>query len=136
MRAAPDGERALVRRTIAEPRGESPRERRAQEVHLERAVKTLDEALELEAKSPYGNATSVFTTRGAVARYVAERATTGMIGVNIGVPVPREPLRFGGTKASRFGQGDITGSGGVELWTSLKKITTKWALQPDQNWMS
>ncbi|MEZ4230446.1 MAG: CoA-acylating methylmalonate-semialdehyde dehydrogenase [Polyangiaceae bacterium] len=99
-------------------------------------VKTLDEALELEAKSPYGNATSVFTTRGAVARYVAERATTGMIGVNIGVPVPREPFSFGGTKASRFGQGDITGSGGVELWTSLKKITTKWALQPDQNWMS
>ena len=59
-----------------------------------------------------------------------------MIGVNIGVPVPREPFSFGGTKASRFGQGDITGSGGVELWTSLKKITTKWALQPDQNWMS
>jgi malonate-semialdehyde dehydrogenase (acetylating)/methylmalonate-semialdehyde dehydrogenase len=99
-------------------------------------AKTLDEALAFESESEYGNATSVFTTRGAVARYVAERASTGMVGVNIGVPVPREPFSFGGTKASRFGAGDITGRGGVELWTQLKKITTKWALQPDANWMS
>jgi malonate-semialdehyde dehydrogenase (acetylating)/methylmalonate-semialdehyde dehydrogenase len=99
-------------------------------------VRTLDEALALDAASTYGNATSVFTTSGAVARYVAERAPSGMVGVNIGVPVPREPFSFGGTKASRFGAGDITGKGGVELWTYLKKITTKWALQPDATWMS
>ena len=59
-----------------------------------------------------------------------------MVGVNIGVPVPREPFSFGGNKDSRFGAGDITGRGGVELWTHLKKVTTKWALQPDANWMS
>jgi len=99
-------------------------------------VRTLDEALALQSTTPYGNAASVFTTRGDVARYVAERAPTGMIGVNIGVPVPREPFSFGGAKASRFGQGDMTGAGGVELWSRVKKITTKWALQPDANWMS
>jgi malonate-semialdehyde dehydrogenase (acetylating)/methylmalonate-semialdehyde dehydrogenase len=99
-------------------------------------VKTLDEALALSERNPYGNATSVFTTNGAVARYVAERAQSGMVGVNIGVPVPREPFSFGGTKASRFGSGDITGRGGVELWTHLKKITSKWAVQPDATWMS
>ncbi len=98
-------------------------------------VKSLDEALALSDRNPYGNATSVFTTNGAVARYVAERAQSGMVGVNIGVPVPREPFSFGGTKASRFGAGDITGRGGVELWTHLKKITTKWAVQPDATWM-
>jgi malonate-semialdehyde dehydrogenase (acetylating)/methylmalonate-semialdehyde dehydrogenase len=59
-----------------------------------------------------------------------------MVGVNIGVPVPREPFSFGGAKDSKFGEGDITGWGGVELWTRLKKITTKWSLQPDQTWMS
>ena len=78
----------------------------------------------------------MFTTRGAVARAVAERATAGMIGINIGVPVPREPFSFGGTKTSRFGQGDMTGRGAVELWTQLKKITSKWALQSDASWMS
>jgi malonate-semialdehyde dehydrogenase (acetylating)/methylmalonate-semialdehyde dehydrogenase len=99
-------------------------------------VKTVDEALAIEAKSGYGNACSVFTSRGAVARAVAERATAGMVGVNIGVPVPREPFSFGGTKQSRFGAGDLTGAGGVELWTQLKKITSKWSAQSDASWMS
>ncbi len=99
-------------------------------------VKTLSEALALDAKSPFGNATSVFTTSGAVARQVARHASSGMVGVNIGVPVPREPFSFGGTKESKFGQGDITGASSLDFWTNLKKITTKWAPQADQNWMS
>jgi malonate-semialdehyde dehydrogenase (acetylating)/methylmalonate-semialdehyde dehydrogenase len=99
-------------------------------------VHTLDEALELEGASPFGNATTVFTTSGRVARYVAERATSGMVGINVGVPVPRDPFSFGGTKESKFGHGDVTGPGGVELWTQLKKITTKWAFSPGGNWMS
>ena len=99
-------------------------------------VNTLDEALSLDAASPYGNATSVFTTSGSVARIVSERSRSGMIGINIGVPVPREPFSFGGTKESKFGCGDITGSGGVEFWSSRKKITSKWAVQSDKNWMS
>jgi malonate-semialdehyde dehydrogenase (acetylating)/methylmalonate-semialdehyde dehydrogenase len=99
-------------------------------------VRTLDEALAVDLGSPYGNATSVFTTSGAVARYVGERARSGMIGVNVGVPVPRDPFSFGGTRDSKLGHGDITGQGGVEFWSTLKKITTKWALQPDATWMS
>lgn len=99
-------------------------------------VHTLDEALALEQKNPYGNATSIFTSSGAVARYVSERSQSGMIGVNVGVPVPREPFSFGGTRSSKFGHGDITGPSAVEFWSNLKKITTKWALQPDATWMS
>ena len=99
-------------------------------------VDTLEQAVALEANSGYGNAASVFTTQGAVARYVTERVGAGMVGVNIGVPVPREPFSFGGTRTSRFGHGDITGQGGVELWSYLKKITTKWQMQSDLNWMS
>ncbi len=98
-------------------------------------VKTLEEAMALERQSPYGNATSVFTQSGAAARFVGERSTSGMIGVNIGVPVPREPFSFGGTKRSRFGHGDITGAGGVEFWSQLKKVTTKWS-EGDGGWMS
>ena len=99
-------------------------------------VDTLDEALALERATPFGNAASIFTSSGAAARYVAERATSGMVGVNVGVPVPRDPFSFGGTKESRFGQGDITGPGAIELWTYLKKITTRWAPSPDASWMS
>ena len=99
-------------------------------------VKNLEEAMALERASAYGNACVVFTSSGGVARYVAENATAGMIGVNIGVPVPREPFSFGGTKDSKFGVGDITGVGGVEFWSQRKKVTSKWALQSDKNWMS
>ncbi|MEZ4336517.1 MAG: CoA-acylating methylmalonate-semialdehyde dehydrogenase [Sandaracinaceae bacterium] len=99
-------------------------------------VKTIQEAVALQSKSPFGNAYSVFTTRGATARYVIENSEAAMVGVNIGVPVPREPFSFGGTKDSKFGSHDMTGWGGVELWSKTKKITSKWALQPDVTWMS
>ena len=67
---------------------------------------------------------------------MTERATSGMIGVNVGVPVPRDPFSFGGTRDSKLGHGDITGRARSRFWSDLKKITTKWTLQPDANWMS
>jgi malonate-semialdehyde dehydrogenase (acetylating)/methylmalonate-semialdehyde dehydrogenase len=99
-------------------------------------VDTMEQAMALDRASPYGNATSVFTASGAVARYVAERSTSGMIGVNVGVPVPRDPFSFGGSKESKFGSGDITGPGSLDLWSQWKKITTRWAVSTDANWMS
>lgn len=99
-------------------------------------VKNLSEAMALEGKSNFGNATSVFTTSGAVAKFVAENATNGMIGINIGVPVPREPFSFGGSKESKFGACDITGESSLEFWSQKKKITTKWSEQIDGSWMS
>jgi len=98
--------------------------------------KTIDEAIKIENSSTYGNAAAVFTQSGGLARYVAERASAGMIGVNIGVPVPREPFSFGGWNESKFGVGDITGKSSIELWTKLKKITTKWNPESRTNWMS
>lgn len=97
---------------------------------------TVDEALAIENASPYGNAASVFTQSGGLARYVADRTSAGMIGVNVGVPVPREPFSFGGWNESKFGVGDITGKSSIEFWTKLKKITTKWNPEARTNWMS
>ena len=87
----------------------------------------VDQALAIENASAYGNAAAVFTESGAVARYVTERASAGMVGVNVGVPVPREPFSFGGWNESKFGAGDITGRGSIEFWTRAKKTTTKWS---------
>ena len=99
-------------------------------------VDTLDEALAIENASPYGNAASVFTQNGGYARYVIDRASAGMIGVNVGVPVPREPFSFGGWNESKFGVGDITGKSSIEFWTRLKKSTVKWNPEAGVNWMS
>ena len=97
---------------------------------------TVDEALAIENANPYGNAASVFTQNGAVARYIIDHASAGMIGVNVGVPVPREPFSFGGWNESKFGVGDITGKSSIEFWTKLKKSTIKWNAEAGVNWMS
>lgn len=99
-------------------------------------AKDLDEAIEIENSSDYGNAAAVFTQSGGLARYVMEKASAGMIGVNIGVPVPREPFSFGGWNESKFGTCDITGKSSIEFWTQLKKTTTKWNPEARTNWMS
>jgi malonate-semialdehyde dehydrogenase (acetylating)/methylmalonate-semialdehyde dehydrogenase len=97
---------------------------------------TVDEALAIENANPYGNAASVFTQNGGMARYIIDRASAGMIGINVGVPVPREPFSFGGWNESKFGVGDITGKSSIEFWTKLKKSTTKWNPEAGVNWMS
>jgi malonate-semialdehyde dehydrogenase (acetylating) / methylmalonate-semialdehyde dehydrogenase len=99
-------------------------------------VGTLEEAIALENANPYGNASSVYTTSGDVAQRVMNEVEAGMCGVNIGVPVPREPFGFGGWNDSLFGHGNITGWDGFLFWTRQRKITSKWSLQKDQTWMS
>jgi len=99
-------------------------------------AKNLDEAIAIENASPYGNAASVFTESGSFAKEVMERASAGMIGVNIGVPVPREPFPFGGWNDSKFGVCDITGKSSIEFWTQNKKTSMKWNPEARTNWMS
>ncbi len=93
-------------------------------------------AMEIENSSEYGNACSVFTNNGALAEKVITMASAGMVGVNVGVPVPREPFSFGGINASKFGHGDITGHHSLDFWSDVKKVTKKWEKQNDSNWMS
>jgi malonate-semialdehyde dehydrogenase (acetylating) / methylmalonate-semialdehyde dehydrogenase len=99
-------------------------------------AKDLDEAIEIENSSNYGNAAAVFTQSGGIAKQVIDRASAGMIGINIGVPVPREPFSFGGWNESKFGVGDITGRSSIEFWTQNKKTTIKWNPEAQTNWMS
>ncbi len=87
---------------------------------------TLESAMKIENENEYGNAAAVFTTSGQVAKTISESASAGMVGINIGVPVPREPYSFGGWNESKFGHGDITGRSGVDFWTNLKKVTARW----------
>lgn len=97
-------------------------------------VKSPEEAIEIENSSPYGNAASIYTQSGGDAEWFAHRFRAGMIGVNIGVPVPREPFSFGGMYGtlSKFGEHDITGEGAMRFFTNRRKITTKW-LRRDYN---
>ncbi len=99
-------------------------------------VDTLDEAIAIENDNAYGNAAAIFTTNGGVARYAIDRFEAGMCGVNIGVPVPREPFAFGGWNDSKIGHGDMTGYDGFKFWTRPRKVTRRWEMASDATWMS
>jgi len=91
-----------------------------------------EEAIQIEKRSPYGNAAAIYTRSGLLAEWFTKRFSVGMVGVNIGIPVPREPFSFGGIGRSRFGmQLDITGEGGVDLFTYRRKVTTRWTESAD-----
>ncbi|MBI5239014.1 MAG: CoA-acylating methylmalonate-semialdehyde dehydrogenase [Elusimicrobia bacterium] len=93
-------------------------------------AQNLTEALSIANSSPYGNGGSIFTQSGRSAEVFCDKIQAGMVGVNVGVPVPREPFSFGGWKDSIVGGGDITGKSAVRFWTKVKKISCKW--NPDR----
>jgi acyl-CoA reductase-like NAD-dependent aldehyde dehydrogenase len=92
-------------------------------------VDSWDAAIAVENNNPYGNAACIYTEKGANAEWFIKRFRAAMLGVNIGIPVPREPFSFGGlygTK-SKFGDCDITGDGAMEFFTNRIKVTSKWS---------
>ncbi len=99
-------------------------------------VDDVSHAIEIENSSEYGNGAAVFTQSGGLAKEISEKLQAGMIGINIGVPVPREPFSFGGMNGSKFGVGDITGKSSIEFWTQIRKVTSKWDAKAAVNWMS
>eukprot|EP00002_Diphylleia_rotans_P036372 TRINITY_DN7_c0_g2_i1.p1 TRINITY_DN7_c0_g2~~TRINITY_DN7_c0_g2_i1.p1 ORF type:complete len:492 (+),score=110.42 TRINITY_DN7_c0_g2_i1:49-1524(+) len=100
------------------------------------ACRDRDEAIAIENSNPYGNAAAIYTSEGGVAEWFTNRFSAGMIGINIGIPVPREPFSFGGINTSKFGDMDITGDGGVEFFTYRRKITSKWAPPEHRTWLN
>jgi len=98
---------------------------------------TWDQAIDIENASPFGNAASIYTTVSAHADYFLHKFHAAMLGVNIGIPVPREPFSFGGLYGtmSKYGDFDITGDGAIEFFTNRIKVTTRWPkpLQHVQN---
>ncbi|MCH1941965.1 aldehyde dehydrogenase family protein [Holdemania massiliensis] len=97
---------------------------------------TLEEAIVYQNCSPYGNGASIFTDTGLYAQKAVLGLSSGMLGVNIGVPVPRDPFSFGGLKGSKFGYGDITGYGSLSFLTTTRKVTTKWNPKDKKDWLS
>ncbi|KAI9207673.1 Aldehyde/histidinol dehydrogenase [Polychytrium aggregatum] len=100
------------------------------------ACDSKEQAIEIENANPYGNAACIYTRDGGVAEWFTKRFGAGMIGVNIGVPVPREPFSFGGINKSSFADSDITGVDALNFFTYKKKVTTKWAPPEEISWLT
>jgi len=89
-------------------------------------VGSLDEAIDLVNRNPYGNGTAIFTSSGGAARRFEERIEVGMVGINVPIPVPMAFYSFGGWKQSLFGDLHMYGTEGIAFYTRTKAITSRW----------
>jgi malonate-semialdehyde dehydrogenase (acetylating) / methylmalonate-semialdehyde dehydrogenase len=89
-------------------------------------VKSFDEGVELMNESEFGNGSVIYTQSGYYAREFTRRSHAGMVGVNVGIPVPLAMFGFTGHKASFFGDLHTMGTDGVRFFTELKSVTSHW----------
>ncbi|MEU7701236.1 CoA-acylating methylmalonate-semialdehyde dehydrogenase [Streptomyces sp. NPDC039028] len=85
-----------------------------------------EEALRLPSEHPYGNGVAIFTRDGDTARDFTRRVETGMVGVNVPIPVPVAYHTFGGWKRSGFGDLNQHGPDAIRFYTRTKTVTSRW----------
>jgi malonate-semialdehyde dehydrogenase (acetylating)/methylmalonate-semialdehyde dehydrogenase len=89
-------------------------------------AETLDDAIDLVNRNPYGNGVALFTSSGGAAARFERDVEIGMVGINVPIPVPAAYFSFGGWKQSLFGDLHVHGMDGVRFYTRGKAITARW----------
>jgi malonate-semialdehyde dehydrogenase (acetylating)/methylmalonate-semialdehyde dehydrogenase len=89
-------------------------------------TESLEDAIALVHRNPYGNAISLYTASGRSAREFRYRAGISMIGVNIGVVAPMAFFPFGGSRGSFYGDLKAQGRDAIEFYTDKRVVISKW----------
>ncbi len=89
-------------------------------------VKDFEEGLALMNASEFANGSVIYTQSGYYAREFAKRTHGGMVGINVGIPVPLGIFGFTGHKNSFFSDLHTMGTDGVRFFTELKSVTAHW----------
>ncbi len=89
-------------------------------------VKDFDEGIALMNRNPFANGSAIFTQNGYYARQFEMLTDAGMVGVNVGIPVPTAYFPFSGNKDSFFGDQHVLGLDGVRFFTRAKTVTKHW----------
>lgn len=89
-------------------------------------VHNFEEGLRVMNANPFANGSVIFTQNGYFAREFVRHTDGGMVGVNVGIPVPVGYFTFSGHKKSFFGDLHCLGKDGYRFYTDSKVITTRW----------
>jgi len=89
-------------------------------------VKNFEEGLEVMNRNPYANGSVIFTQNGYYAREFVRHTDGGMVGINVGIPVPVGIFPFSGHKKSFFGDLHCLGKDGIRFYTETKVVTSRW----------
>lgn len=95
-------------------------------VTLIKRVETFEEGLSLMNANPFANGSVIFTQSGYYARQFELLTDGGMVGVNVGIPVPSAYFPFSGNKDSFYGDQHVLGLDGVRFYTRAKTVTKHW----------
>lgn len=94
-------------------------------------VKDFEEGISIMNANPFANGSVIFTQNGYYAREFAKRTHGGMVGINVGIPVPSGIFPFAGHKNSFFGDLHCLGKDGMRFYTESKCVTTRWFNEED-----
>jgi malonate-semialdehyde dehydrogenase (acetylating)/methylmalonate-semialdehyde dehydrogenase len=72
------------------------------------------------------NGAVIYTQSGYFAREFAKRSDAGMVGINVGIPVPLGIFGFTGHKRSFFGDLHAMGTDAIRFYTEQKNVTSHW----------
>ncbi len=89
-------------------------------------VKDFEEGITLMNNNRFANGSVIYTQSGYYSREFANRTDGGMVGINVGIPVPVGMFPFSGHKDSFFGDLHCLGSDGFRFYTETKVVTTHW----------
>ncbi|MDR2742776.1 MAG: CoA-acylating methylmalonate-semialdehyde dehydrogenase [Treponema sp.] len=89
-------------------------------------IKDFAEGLKIMNANPFANGSVIFTQNGYYAREFARHTDGGMVGVNVGIPVPVGMFPFSGHKNSFFGDLHCLGKDGYRFYTETKVVTSRW----------
>lgn len=89
-------------------------------------VKSFEEGLDVMNANPFANGSCIFTQSGYYARQFELLSDGGMVGINVGIPVPSAYFPFSGNKDSFFGDQHVLGLDGVRFYTRAKTVTKHW----------
>lgn len=88
--------------------------------------KDFKEGLEIMNNNPYANGSVIFTQNGYFAREFVRNTHGGMVGINVGIPVPIGFFPFSGHKDSFFGDLHCLGKDAYRFFTESKCVTQRW----------
>lgn len=95
-------------------------------------VDSFEEGLTIMNASRFGNGSAIYTQNGYYAREFAKRTDAGMVGINVGIPVPLGIFGFTGHKQSFFGDLHMMGRDGFAFFTETKVVTNTWFSEEEE----
>ena len=86
----------------------------------------FEEGVAIMNDSRFANGSVIYTQSGYQARRFAKETHGGMVGINVGIPVPVGIFGFTGQKQSFFGDLHMMGRDGFIFYTESRTVTETW----------